>query len=510
MTDRKCFRLVWTQEAGSRQVFNLSKEVYIIGRQDTADIVIKRQGVSRTHARLTRQGETYTIEDLQSANGTSVDGRPLGEHEIWPLAHGSVIALGSSSTLTVQAAPEDVLAISDPETVARPAPTSGFLKAGDIVGGRFEIREQISVSTFGIVYLAVERELNRLVAIKELMATDTDLDNRDALKQKRRFEREAAALGKFQHPNIISVYHTLHENGADYLVLEYVAGSSLKAQIEKSSHLPVDRSLDIAIDICRAVAALVQQEVVHRDIKPSNILLAADGTAKLSDFGVAQIGNTDRGSLKHPGTVGYMSPEQKKPGDYPLEERYLDERSDLYSLGLVLYEMLSGTAYKNAQKTIRSLNSSVPIWLENLLNKALHPDRDKRYQTAAEMEQALRAGRSGKSSYLGRLPRKPIQAILAGVGLLSIVILLATAVPALTATRYNTATPTGSPTPTSTSTPTLTPTASPTVTFSPTPTEIPAAIPTRVRTIIPETTPTPVCPPGQFYDPVMSKCRKLP
>jgi pSer/pThr/pTyr-binding forkhead associated (FHA) protein/tRNA A-37 threonylcarbamoyl transferase component Bud32 len=406
MTDRKCFRLVWTQEAGPSQVFNLQKDVCVIGRQDTADIVIKHKHVSRAHARLIRQGETYTIEDLGSANGTSVDGRPLGEHEIWQLTHGSVIGLGLSITLTVQVSPEDAsqpgevvvsgssslreahnagigTTKSDPEIVAQPAPTGGSLRVGDWLDNAYEIRQEIGQGAFGRVYVAFESALERMVAVKEVLRDDsvTSLDNFQLGRQK--FEREAKLLSLFNSPYIVTVYKLIQHADSAYLVLEYAPSGSLKGLMTPGAQLPVERSLKLTANICMALVALGQRQIVHRDIKPSNILLTNEGVAKLTDFGVAQSPDSPKPAKKHPGTKRYMSPEQETTTEL------IDQRSDLYTLGLVLYEMLTGKLYKTNKQPARKLNSAVSPALNNVVNRALEVDPKDRYQTAQDMLEAL-------------------------------------------------------------------------------------------------------------------------
>jgi tRNA A-37 threonylcarbamoyl transferase component Bud32 len=405
MTDRKCFRLVWTQEAAPSQVFNLQKDVCVIGRQNTADILIKHPRVSRTHARLIWQGETYMIEDLGSANGTLVDGRLLGEHESWQLTHGSVIGLGLSITLTVQVVPEDASqpgkvvgggrslrgarqdgassTLSDPEIVAQPAPIGGSLRIGDWLDNAYEIRQEIGQGAFGRVYVAFESALERMVAVKEVLRDDSvaSLDNFQLGRQK--FEREAKLLSLFNSPYIVTVYKLIQNADSVYLVLEYAPSGSLKGLITPGAQLPVERSLKLTANICMALVALGQRQIVHRDIKPSNILLTNEGVAKLTDFGVAQSPDSPKPSKKHPGTKRYMSPEQKTTTEL------LDQRSDLYTLGLVLYEMLTGKSYETAKQPARKLNSAVSSALNHVVNRALEVDPKDRYQTAQDMLEAL-------------------------------------------------------------------------------------------------------------------------
>jgi eukaryotic-like serine/threonine-protein kinase len=355
------------------------------------------------------------------------------------------------------------------------------LQVGDVLAGRFEIRSQIGAGAFGAVYLAHDRDLARLVAIKELSSNNPELDTKEYRVQKEKFDREARAVSQFQHPNVVSVYQSLHEAGADYLVLEYVAGGTLRKQLDSVKQLSVERSIAIALDICRAIGAMTQYGVVHRDIKPGNILLTPDGSAKLTDFGVAQLSHGSERSkatgTRHPGTPKYMSPEQET------SVGYLDARSDLYSLGLVLYEMLTGQAYKAARKPVRQVNPDVPRWLEMVLDKALQPNRDQRFQNAQEMEKALlRVQKPAGAASAARapLPSKAVWAVIGLIGAAAAIILGLALIPPIlsgsgsTPTAMPTAVPVLLKTATAAATSTPTPTLTATVTPTPLPTDTPA------------------------------------
>ena len=151
--------------------------------------------------------------------------------------------------------------------------------------------------------------------MKDLSANNTELDSKEFCLQKKKVEREARSLSQFQHQNVVSVYQILHEVGADYLIMEYVAGGTLRRQLDSVHALSVERSLAVALDICRAIGTMSKYGIVHRDIKPSNILLTPDGSAKLTDFGIAQLSHVSERSkavgTRHPGTPKYMSPEQE-------------------------------------------------------------------------------------------------------------------------------------------------------------------------------------------------------
>jgi tetratricopeptide (TPR) repeat protein/tRNA A-37 threonylcarbamoyl transferase component Bud32 len=195
---------------------------------------------------------------------------------------------------------------------------------------------------FGIVYLAHDTLLDRRVAIKELtITTQTD---EVAFK---RFIQEARAAGGLNHPHIVTVYALKVIEANVYLVMEYLAGGSLRALLEKRGPLPVEEAVHIAADVCEGLAAAHAKGIVHRDVKPENVLLTEDGRAKIGDFGIARVpqamgGYTMTRTGFQPGTLPYMSPEQ-------VRGQQVDERSDVYGVGVVLYEMLTGRHYVDAE-----------------------------------------------------------------------------------------------------------------------------------------------------------------
>ena len=205
----------------------------------------------------------------------------------------------------------------------------------------YRIQRLLGQGAFGAVYLAHDTLLDRPVAIKELIVTpQTD---EAAFK---RFLQEARAAGGLNHPNVVTVYALKVVQATVYLVMEYLAGGSLRTMLEQRGPLPVEEAVRIAADICAGLAAAHAQGIVHRDIKPENILLAADGRAKVGDFGIAHVPRGATGTQLsaltatgfQPGTLLYMSPEQVKG-------RAVDGRSDVYQVGALLYEMLTGRHY---------------------------------------------------------------------------------------------------------------------------------------------------------------------
>lgn len=268
-------------------------------------------------------------------------------------------------------------------TMPRRTGENKVLSPDTLLADRYRIIRVLGEGGFGTIYLGHDETLDRDVAVKELLREPAVLSPETWQHYQSRFRKEAQVMSQISHPHIVSAY-ALHADAAGnlYLVLEYVDGGSLKEIIERSGVLPIERALDIAIDICQAIEAIYQRDVVHRDIKPSNILISSDGTAKLTDFGVAQVGHETRRTQEassHPGTPAYKSPEQSSTNGY------LDQRSDLYALGLVLYEMLTGQLYVRNRVPPRHQRPEVPQALNAIVMKALEDDPDNRYQSAGEL-----------------------------------------------------------------------------------------------------------------------------
>lgn len=282
--------------------------------------------------------------------------------------------------------------------------------------GRYEIRSLIGVGGMGEVYLAQDTQLRRPVGLKLLPANFTMDEDR-----LRRFEQEAYAASALNHPNILTIYEIGHVDSTRFMAMEYVEGETLRQHIGRSHSSAIEgqpgtgiklfEALDIAIQIASALAASQTAGIAHRDIKPENIMLRRDGYVKVLDFGLAKLTerpettdteaptramvNTSPGSVM--GTVNYMSPEQASA-------HTVDSRSDIWSLGVVLYEMITGRVpfegptpshvivaiLEKEQPPLARYMSEVPEALEWIVTKALTKDRDDRYQTAREMLTDLR------------------------------------------------------------------------------------------------------------------------
>jgi tetratricopeptide (TPR) repeat protein len=260
---------------------------------------------------------------------------------------------------------------------------------GRVVGNRYEILGVIGKGGMGWVYKARDREIDRIVAIKVIKP---DLARDETVIA--RFREEIILARRVTHKNVLRIFDIAEAEGFKFISMPYIEGKDLKAIITEKGKLTTDEALDIAVQVLEALKSAHDVGVVHRDLKPHNILIDADGNACVTDFGIAK--SMDAGGLTMTGqivgTPDYMSPEQA-------EGRDVDGRSDLYSFGLVLYEMLTGHVPFKADSIITTLmmrlrevadppskaNPDVPAWVDRLVMKALERDRDDRYASADEI-----------------------------------------------------------------------------------------------------------------------------
>jgi serine/threonine protein kinase len=278
---------------------------------------------------------------------------------------------------------------------------NGELEPGTILFNKYRLDNVIGKGGFGSVYKAVDIRLGRAVAIKTLLYGQSSLDHRFGTgtfyKYLDRFKREATVSSYFtENPHIVTVYGLEEdEAGNFYLIMEYLPGGSLVDLMRQHGRLSVERACAIVLDICNALAEVHDHpaDIVHRDIKPANVLLRANGKAVLTDFGVAQVGHeshrtTDEATgNRHPGSPPYMSPEQASRFDY------LTPPSDLYSLGMVFYEIVTSRLYAKTKILPPSkLNELIPEWLDRIFIKMLQRDPEDRYQRAGEIAAAIRSG----------------------------------------------------------------------------------------------------------------------
>jgi len=269
--------------------------------------------------------------------------------------------------------------------------------------GKYRVLEPLGRGGMARVYRAYHPQLDRYVAIKVLRSDLVDDQEADARSWRARFQREARAVAALRHPNVVRVFDFDVEGDLSYIVMECLEGDSLKTRLDdyriRGETMPLGEVVRILLDVLDGLAYAHSEGMVHRDLKPANVLLTRRGDAVLSDFGIARIVGGTRhtvpGALM--GTVSYMSPEQGQEG-------HSDRRSDVYSIGVIFYEMLVqhppfeadtplAVLMKHANDPLplpREVNPSIPEPFERMILKALAKDPDDRYQSAGEMARALR------------------------------------------------------------------------------------------------------------------------
>ena len=260
---------------------------------------------------------------------------------------------------------------------------------GKMLDNRYEILDVIGVGGMAVVYKAYCHRLHRFVAIKVLkrdLAADAEF--------RRRFHEEAQAVAMLSHPNIVSVYDVSKGDDLDYIVMELIDGITLKQYMQKKEgRLNWRESLYFITQIVRALGHAHSRGIIHRDIKPQNIMVLRDGSVKVADFGIARIMSSQSTLTKEAlGSVHYISPEQAKGGR-------VDNRSDLYSLGVVMYEMLTGRPPYDGESPVAvalkhinggapmpsTINPNIPGGLEQIIMHAMEVDPARRYSSATEM-----------------------------------------------------------------------------------------------------------------------------
>ncbi|MFH2135522.1 MAG: serine/threonine-protein kinase [Pseudomonadota bacterium] len=265
--------------------------------------------------------------------------------------------------------------------------------------GRYEVISELGQGAMGVVYKARDPLIDREVAIKTINLS-LALEEREEYEA--RFYQEAKAAGRLSHPNIVTIYDVGRTGDIAYIAMEYLHGRELRDVLNENKILPVSQVLDVIIQVAQGLAYAHEHEIVHRDVKPSNVMIVRDGHVKITDFGIARMASaavrTQTGMVL--GSPKYMSPEQ-------VLGKVTDQRSDIFSLGVMLYEMLTGQVpfigeNVNAimYQTLNAIpappsnaNSAVPEMLNYIVAKALAKDLDARYQNASEMVNDLRACR---------------------------------------------------------------------------------------------------------------------
>lgn len=262
-----------------------------------------------------------------------------------------------------------------------------MVKIGMIIGDRYEILEKIGTGGMSDVYKAKDHKLNRLVAVKVLKQEFSENANFVS-----KFRIEAQAAAGLMHPNIVNVYDVGEENGIYFIVMELVEGITLKKYIEKKARLSVKEAVSIAIQVSMGIEAAHNNHIIHRDIKPQNIIISKEGKVKVTDFGIAKAATSNTITSNVMGSVHYTSPEQARGG-------YSDEKSDIYSLGVTMFEMLTGRVPFNGETTVaiaikhiqeempspREYISEIPNSVEQIVFKCCQKSPDRRYQSMGEL-----------------------------------------------------------------------------------------------------------------------------
>ena len=262
-----------------------------------------------------------------------------------------------------------------------------MIKIGMLVGDRYEILEKIGTGGMSDVYKAKDHKLNRFVAVKVLKQEFSENANFVS-----KFRSEAQAAAGLMHPNIVNVYDVGEEDGIYYIVMELVEGITLKKYIEKKARLSVKEAISIAIQVSMGIEAAHNNHIIHRDIKPQNIIISKEGKVKVTDFGIAKAATSNTITSNVMGSVHYTSPEQARGG-------YSDEKSDIYSLGVTMFEMLTGRVPFNGETTVaiaikhiqeempspRDYVSEVPVSVEQIVYKSCQKSPDRRYQSMGEL-----------------------------------------------------------------------------------------------------------------------------
>lgn len=262
-----------------------------------------------------------------------------------------------------------------------------MIKIGMMIVDRYEILEKIGTGGMSDVYKAKDHKLNRFVAVKVLKQEFSENANFVS-----KFRIEAQAAAGLMHPNIVNVYDVGEESENHYIVMELVEGITLKKYIEKKARLSVKEAVSIAIQVSMGIEAAHNNHIIHRDIKPQNIIISKEGKVKVTDFGIAKAATSNTITSNVMGSVHYTSPEQARGG-------YSDEKSDIYSLGVTMFEMLTGRVPFNGETTVaiaikhiqeefpspREYVPEIPICVEQIVLKCCQKSPDRRYQSMAEL-----------------------------------------------------------------------------------------------------------------------------
>jgi serine/threonine protein kinase len=363
----------------------LTDAVVNIGRNADNDLVIDNLAVSGHHARIAKLDGGVVIQDTGSTNGIFLNGEKIAQHT---LKYGDKILIG-----------KHVVMFEDDAAAAPPPPARE--RSGAIRFGPYEVVKELGSGAMGTVYLGRDTVGHRNVAVKTLKPNGVDEEEIASMKD--RFFREAESAKQLAHPAIVKVFDAGEDRGTAYYAMELLDGVTLRDFCARRGAISVKRAVEIAALVAEALAYAHAKGVVHRDIKPENIMILSNGDLKITDFGIAKLldaAQTQSGVVL--GTPNYMSPEQ-------LIGQKVDGRSDLFSLGVVVYEVLTGVRpfqAKNISEMLRlhethtpaapsTVRADVPASVDAIVLRALQRDRAERYQKGEQMAKDLRAAMHG-------------------------------------------------------------------------------------------------------------------
>jgi eukaryotic-like serine/threonine-protein kinase len=363
----------------------LTDDVVTIGRKPDNDLVIDNLAVSSHHARIAKLDDGFVIQDTGSTNGIFLNGEKIAQHA---LKYGDQVMIGKH------------FVVFQDEAAAPPVAA----RSGGPRFGRYEVVRELGSGAMGTVYLGKDTVGHRTVAVKTLRPAG--VDEQEVASMKERFFREAESAKQLSHPSIVKVYDAGEENGTAYFAMELLDGITLRDFCAKRGSVSVKRAMEIAAQAADALAYAHAKNVVHRDVKPENIMILSNGELKITDFGVAKLmdaSQTQSGVVL--GTPNYMSPEQ-------LVGQKVDGRSDLFSLGVVFYELLTGVRpfqARNISEMLRlhethqpaapsTLRADVPPPVDAIALRALRRDVTERYQQGEAMAKDLRGAMHGMAS----------------------------------------------------------------------------------------------------------------
>ncbi|MHC5055679.1 MAG: protein kinase domain-containing protein [Planctomycetota bacterium] len=360
------------EAAGRGYVIRPGKTHVVFGRRPGVEFQVLDEKASREHAEVVFSGGRFIVRDLQSRNGTYLDGRKLERDET--LEAGSLIRIG--------------------DTVIEFLDESGGIPPGLRVPGQ-DLIERVGHGRMGTIYKARQLSMDRVVAVKVL--NETYNSDRGFIE---RFVHEAQLVGRLSHANIIHMLDIGESERVHYYSMEFVDGKALKRLLRHKGRIGTDRALDIAVQAAKALSYAHESNVIHRDVKPANLMLTNDGTVKVADLGIAKTFEDSASASGVRGTPHYMSPEQAAG-------RKVDARTDVYSLGATLYHMLTGSlpfegdddyevvsAHTSATlPAVQEREPDVPDSVARVVERMMARDPARRYQTmravVADLERVI-------------------------------------------------------------------------------------------------------------------------